>query len=104
MKVMWKDKARMAIYAMAGIYLLILAFQMFSNLGTAGDERMIMIVFIILFGIVGVGLTLVGIVSSYRNVKAVGREYIEAEEAAVREREREQEKGNESGNGLEKEE
>lgn len=98
---MWKDKARMAIYAMAGVYLLILAYQMFGNLDTAGDERMIMIVFIIIFVIVGGGMTILGIVSSYRNVKAVGQEYVEAEEAAVRERE--QERVSESTNDLEKE-
>lgn len=87
---MWRDKARMAIYAMAGIYLLILAYQMFGNLETAGDERVIMLVFIVIFVIVGGGLTVIGVVSSYRNVREVEREYIEAEEAAVREREREQ--------------
>lgn len=51
-----KDKARWGIYALAGVYLLHLAYEMFQQLSTAGSDRIIMIVFIVLFVIIGIGL------------------------------------------------
>ena len=53
----WKKNARLAIYAMAGFYLLTLAYQMFRAISTShGNEQLVMIVATILFLIVGVGL------------------------------------------------
>ena len=41
----WKKNARLAIYAMAGFYLLTLAYQMFRAISTShGNEQLIMIV------------------------------------------------------------
>lgn len=62
----WKKNARLAIYAMAGFYLLTLAYQMFRAISTShGNEQLVMIVATILFLIVGVGL-----IAGYRNIKA----------------------------------
>ena len=51
-----RDKARVAVYALGGVYLLYLAWQLFSELPTAGSEKPLMIVFTIFFAIVGAGL------------------------------------------------
>ena len=41
----WKKNARLAIYAMAGFYLLTLAYQMFRAISTShGNEQLVMIV------------------------------------------------------------
>ena len=49
----WKKNARLAIYAMAGFYLLTLAYQMFRAISTShGNEQLVMIVATILFLIV----------------------------------------------------
>ena len=62
----WKKNARLAIYAMAGFYLLTLAYQMFRAISTShGNEQLVMIVATILFLIVGVGLI------GFRNYKCL---------------------------------
>ena len=66
----WKKNARLAIYAMAGFYLLTLAYQMFRAISTShGNEQLVMIVATILFLIVGVGLIGFGLIAGYRNIK-----------------------------------
>ena len=42
-----RDKARIAVYALGGLYLLYLAWQMFQGLPTAGSEKPLMIGFLI---------------------------------------------------------
>lgn len=65
----WKKNARLAIYAMAGFYL------MFRAISTShGNEQLVMIVATILFLIVGVGLIGFGLIAGYRNIKADHRE------------------------------
>lgn len=60
----WKKNARLAIYAMAGFYLLTLAYQMFRAISTShGNEQLVMIVATILFLIVGVGLIGFGLIA-----------------------------------------
>ena len=52
-----KDKARSGVYAMAGAYLLYMAYQIFtSRTDSAGVEYTIMIIFSILFLLLGLGL------------------------------------------------
>ncbi len=52
-----REKGSAAIYSMAGIYVLYMAYQIFQGLGTAeGSERVLMVVFMILFGVLGAGL------------------------------------------------
>lgn len=55
----WKDKGRMAIYSLAGVYLLYLAYEMFRAISSsAGSEKVIMIVFSVLFAVIGAGAIL----------------------------------------------
>lgn len=56
--------------AMAGFYLLTLAYQMFRAISTShGNEQLVMIVATILFLIVGVGLIGFGTINVYKNMK-----------------------------------
>lgn len=51
-----KDKRRIAIFSMAGVYLIFLAVSMFKNrLNSAGNEYTFLMIFIIAFGAIGVG-------------------------------------------------
>lgn len=66
----WKNNARPTIYAMAGFYLAYLSYQMFKQISvTSGSEQTIMIVFSILFAVIGVGGILFGLVTGYKNTK-----------------------------------
>ena len=65
-----RNKGRMAIYAMAGFYLLYLAKDMFQAILTSsGNEKILMIVFTVLFVIAGAGLMIFGIFNGYRLMK-----------------------------------
>lgn len=62
-----RNKARMAVYSMAGFYLVYLAYNMFRDLNTTtGNDRVLMIVFMIFFAVVGVGMMVMGIVKGYQ--------------------------------------
>lgn len=66
----WKNRARPAIYAMAGVYLLYLAYSMFKKISvTSGGEQTLMIVFTILFAVLGLALMLFGLIRGYRYTK-----------------------------------
>lgn len=66
-----KEMGRGTIYAMAGIYICITAYQMYGNLGTGtGSEQMLMIIFMILFAIFGAGLIALGGYMIYKGSKA----------------------------------
>ena len=73
-----RDKARVAVYAMGGFYLLYLAWQMYGELSTAGSEKPLMIGFMIFFTIIGAGLAGWGLYSSW---KAASRRSAGVEEA-----------------------
>lgn len=60
---MGREKARIAIYALAGVYLLYLAYQMFKALSTAGSERLILLIFAVLFALIGTAAVALGIYS-----------------------------------------
>ena len=65
-----KNKARPAIYSMAGIYLVYLSYKMFKEISvTSGSEQFTMIVFSILFALIGAGGILFGLLSGYKNSK-----------------------------------
>ncbi len=66
---MGRFRARMAIYALAGVYLLYMAWNMFKGLETAGEEKTVMMIFIALFGIIGAALVLGGIYTSFAAAK-----------------------------------
>lgn len=62
-----RTKGRMAIYAMAGFYLLYMAYSMFKSLPTSTDtERILMIVFMVVFVLAGGGMIIMGLVTSYK--------------------------------------
>ena len=61
-----RDKARVAVYAMGGFYLLSLAWQMYGELSTAGSEKPLMIGFMIFFTIIGAGLAGWGLYSGWK--------------------------------------
>ena len=66
----WKNKARPAIYSMAGIYLVYLSYKMFKEISvTSGSDQFTMIVFSILFALIGAGGILFGLLSGYKNSK-----------------------------------
>lgn len=66
----WRNRARPAIYSLAGVYLAGLAYNMFKQISvTSGSEQMIMITFTILFAVLGLGLVLFGLIAGYKNSK-----------------------------------
>lgn len=65
-----RNKGRMAIYAMAGVYILFMAYEIFDNLPyTSGNEKILMIVFLILFVIIGGGMVFMGLYKGYQMSK-----------------------------------
>jgi hypothetical protein len=69
-KAAWKNKARPAIYAMAGFYLVYLSYSMFKEISkTSGTEQMTMVIFSILFAVIGAGGILFGLLAGYKNSK-----------------------------------
>lgn len=56
------DKARAAVYALAGAYLLYMAYQIFnSRMDQGGSQYTLMLVFSIIFLILGIGLIVFGV-------------------------------------------
>lgn len=57
----------MAIYSMAGIYLLFMAYNLVKELPyTSGNQRILSIVFILFFGIVGGGMVVLSLIQGYK--------------------------------------
>lgn len=74
----WKNKARPAIYTMAGFYLAYLSWQMFHEISrTTGSEQTIMIVSSILFAVIGLGGILFGLTAGWRAARDQRRKQIE---------------------------
>lgn len=62
-----RNKGRMAIYTMAGFYLVYMAYTMFGSLGNStGNEKILMVVFTIFFAVVGVAMIVFGITTGYK--------------------------------------
>lgn len=56
-----REKGRAGVYALAGMYLLYLAYHIFeSRAESVGSEVVLIWIFIILFGILGIGLMVLG--------------------------------------------
>lgn len=66
---MRRDKARTAVYALAGLYLLYLAWEIRKNLPTAGTEKPLMIVFMALFAVIGVAAVGNAVYATWRQAK-----------------------------------
>lgn len=62
-----REKGRLAIYAMAGVYLLFMAYKIFKSLPSSTDSSfMILIIAMVAFVIIGAGLIIFGLGRSYR--------------------------------------
>jgi len=68
---MRRDKARMAVYALGGVYLLFLAWELFQGLSTAGSEKPLMLVFIVLFALIGAAAVGMGVYSGWKQAKGL---------------------------------
>lgn len=65
-----KDKRRIAIYSMAGVYLIFLAASMFKNrLNSTGNEYTFLMIFIIAFGVIGIGAIGYGFYATVKQAK-----------------------------------
>lgn len=89
-----KDRARIAIYTIGGIYLWMISYNMFSNLSSVvtDSEKWLSIFFIIIFVVAGSGMVGLGIWDMYRNYKKMKEEYYsEKTETEVIEEEKKEE-------------
>lgn len=65
-----KYKGRMAIYAMAGVYLIAQAYYMFKELPTSsGNDKTLMSIFMVIFAVIGAAMVIMGVTKSYKAVK-----------------------------------
>lgn len=77
----WRENGRLAIYIMAGVYLLTLVNSMIKEIPhSVGTTKIIMIVFSVLFAIIGVGMMGFGLYRTYRNAKKIQDGWKEAEQ------------------------
>lgn len=88
---MRRDKARLAVYALGGVYLLYLAWELLQGLPTAGSEKPLMIVFIALFAVIGVAAIGAGVYSGWKQAKETAEAAKrQAEEPSEEEKEEEE--------------
>lgn len=65
-----RNRGRMAIYAMAGVYLLFMAYNMFKSIPTSsGNEKILLVVFMVLFTIIGGAMVIMGLYMGYKMTK-----------------------------------
>ena len=64
-----RDNPRMAVYGLGGAYLLYLAWQLYSGHETAGSEKPLMIIFVVVFALAGAGGVAMGLYSAWRQGK-----------------------------------
>lgn len=64
----WRMNARLTIYAMAGFYLLTLAYQMLKTISESNNKGVI-IVFAVLFIVAGIGMMSLGLIHAWRSAK-----------------------------------
>ena len=69
---MKRDKTRVVVYTMGGIYLMYLAWNMFQGLSDAGSEKTLVIVFIVLFSVIGAGLVVWGLYIGWKFTQDMG--------------------------------
>lgn len=79
-----RNKGRMAIYAIAGLYILYMAYKIFDSLPTSsGNEKILMIVFMILFVIIGGGMVVMGLYKGYQMSKETSEAMRRIQEQSV---------------------
>ena len=65
-----KYKGRMAIYAMAGVYLLAQSYYMYKDIPTSsGTDKILMSIFMVVFAVIGAGMVIMGVTKSYKAIK-----------------------------------
>ena len=65
-----KYKGRMAIYAMAGVYLLAQAYYMYKDIPTSsGTDKILMSIFMVVFAVIGAGMVIMGVTKSDKAIK-----------------------------------
>lgn len=71
-----KYKGRMAIYAMAGVYLLAQAYYMYKDIPTSsGTDKTLMSIFMVVFAVIGAGMDDHGSTKSYKASKKTIMQY-----------------------------
>ena len=71
-----KYKGRMAIYAMAGVYLLAQAYYMYKDIPTSsGTDKILMSIFMVVFAVIGAGMVIMGVTKSYKAIKKTIMQY-----------------------------
>ena len=66
-----REKGRLAIYGMAGLYILYMAYSIFKGLSdSAGSEQLVLFVAMIAFAVIGVVLIVFSVVRGYKISKA----------------------------------
>lgn len=62
-----REKGRLAIYGMAGLYILYMAYSIFKGLSdSAGSEQLVLLVAMIAFTVIGIGLIVFSLVRGYK--------------------------------------
>ena len=75
------EKARMAIYSMAGIYILFLSYNMFRGINDSiGNEQILVFAFAIFFAILGVAMITICTYRGYKLMKQSNQQLLEEEE------------------------
>ena len=92
-----KNRSRNTLYMIAGFYLVYLAYQMYHQLGEAGDQKALFILCTVLFAVIGVGIAGMGMRNLYRDSKMPDPEEIEEDDGAKEENSGESEADSESG-------
>ncbi len=78
---MKRDNARIAVYVLGGAYLIYLAWELFLGLDTAGSEKPLMLIFSILFAVIGAVVVGAGLYSGWKYRQHRQQEAAESEKA-----------------------
>lgn len=88
----WRMNGRLAIYAMAGFYLLTLAYQMIKVIPrSTGGMKMVMIVASIAFIAIGIAMMSYGLIYTWRNAKEIQKAWEEEAKQELEESSEEEE-------------
>lgn len=88
---MGKENGRVVFYSLAGAYLVYLAFSMAGGLGdVTGAQKIVIIIAMVVFAVVGVGLVCWGISKGIRQAKNASMAEPETEEEILAESEQQE--------------
>ncbi len=75
-----RKRGRLAIYSMAGVFILFEAYNLKQALPTAKEDQTAVFIFMILFTIIGLAMVIGGMVGSYKLIKAGMNTEVSSEE------------------------